>query len=180
MLWDARAGVFYAERLAAESGAVDGECNGPARGGELDGVRQEVEANLADGTLVRPELRQVRLERLDDRQALALGPEPHQTVAILDHVGERHWRLMQLVAAGLDATDIEDLVDEIEQVLTALMDVVGIFLVGRVVVRPEDLRAHDLGEAQNGVQRRAQLMTHGGQEAGLSEIGLLGAKPRLV
>ena len=89
-------------------------------------------------------------------------------------------RLMQLVAAGLDATDVDDIVDEIEQVLTALVNVVGVFLVGWVVVRPEELRAHDLGEAQNGVQRRAQLMTHGGQEAGLGEISFLGAKPCLV
>ena len=101
-------------------------------------------------------------------------------MAILDHFGERDRRLMQLVAARLDAADVENLVDQIEQVLAALVDVVGVFLVGRVVVRTEYLRAHDLGEAENGVERRAQLVAHCGEEARLGEVGLLGAEPRLV
>ena len=42
---------------------------------------------------------------------------------------------MQLVAASLDAADVENLVDQVEQVLAALVDVVGVFLVGRVLVR---------------------------------------------
>ena len=37
-----------------------------------------------------------------------------------------------------------------------------------------------LGEAENGVERRAQLMAHGGEEARLGEIGLLGAPARFV
>ena len=64
--------------------------------------------------------------------------------------------------------------------LAALVDVGGIFLIGRVRVRPQDLRAHDLGEAENGVERGTQLVAHGGEEARLGEVGLLGARPRLV
>ena len=64
--------------------------------------------------------------------------------------------------------------------LAALVDVAGIFLIGRVRVRPQDLRAHDLGEAENGVERGTQLVAHGGEEARLGEVGLLGARPRLV
>ena len=110
----------------------DGQRDGAAGGGELDRVRQEVEADLAHGALVGPRAAAGRLELLDDPQALVLGAEPHQPLAVLGDVGERDRRLVQLVAAGLDAGDIENLVDEIEQVLAALMDVVGVFLVGRV------------------------------------------------
>ncbi len=64
--------------------------------------------------------------------------------------------------------------------LAALMNVAGIFLVGRDGVRPQDLRAHDLGEAENGVQRGAQLVAHGGEKARLGEVGFLGPEPRLL
>ena len=65
-------------------------------------------------------------------------------MAILDHLGEGNGPLMQLVAARLDAADVEDLVDQVEQVLAALMNVVRVFLVGGVGVRTQDLGAHDL------------------------------------
>lgn len=43
---------------------------------------------------------------------------------------------MQLVAAGLDARQIENLVDEIEQVPAALVNVAGVLLVGLVPIGP--------------------------------------------
>ena len=60
------------------------------------------------------------------------------------------------------------------------MNVVGVFLVDRVLMRPEDLRAHDLGKAEDGVERRAELMAHGGEKAGLCLVRFLGARSRLV
>ena len=60
------------------------------------------------------------------------------------------------------------------------MDVVRVFLVDRVLVRPQDLRAHDLGKAEDGIERRAQLVAHGGEEAGLRLVRFLGARSRLV
>ncbi len=44
----------------------------------------------------------------------------------------------------------------------------------------EHLVLHHLREAQDGVERRAQLVAHGGEEAGFGEVGLLGAPARLV
>ena len=47
-------------------------------------------------------------------------------------------------------------------------------------MRAEELGLHHLREAEDGVERRAQLVAHGREEARLGEVGLLGAAPRLV
>ena len=54
-----------------------------------------------------------------------------QVPALLDDVGEVDRLLVQLVAPGLDARQVEDLVDEIEEVLAAGVDVADVVLVGR-------------------------------------------------
>ena len=95
-------------------------------------------------------------------------------------MGELDRLLLELVAARLDAREVEDLVDEVEEVLARGVDVGDILLVVGHVERPEHLRLHHLGEAEDGVERRAQLVAHGRQEARLGEVGLLGAPPRLV
>ena len=46
-----------------------------------------------------------------------------------------------------------------------IMDVAGIILVHRHAVRSENLAFHHFGEAEDGVERRAQLMAHLGEEA---------------
>ena len=101
-------------------------------------------------------------------------------MAILHDVGERHRFLVQFVAAGLDARQIENFVDQAEQMLAGGVDVVGIVLVGGHRMRAEDLALHDFGEAENGVERRAQFMAHLREEARLGDIGGFGAVARLV
>src|SRR3546814_19130763 len=44
----------------------------------------------------------------------------------------------------------------------------------RAIERPEGLRRHHLGKADDGVERRAQLVAHMGEEAGLRPAGRLG------
>ena len=83
--------------------------------------------------------------------------------------------LAQLVAPRLDARQVEDLVDEHQQVLAARVDVLRIFLVGRYDMGAEQLGLHYLGEAEDGVERRAQLVAHRGEEARLGEVRFLGA-----
>ncbi len=43
---------------------------------------------------------------------------------------------------------------------------------------PENLLPHDVGEAHDGVEGRAQLVAHIGQKAGLAEVESLGVGPR--
>ena len=54
------------------------------------------------------------------------------------------------------------------------MDVAGIFAVFRRTDRAEHLVGENFGEAQDGVERRAQLMAHVGEEFGLRLVGGLG------
>ena len=55
------------------------------------------------------------------------------------------------------------------------IDVARIFLIFRVTERAEQRLLHDLGEADDGVQRRAQLVADIGEELGLGPVGRFGA-----
>jgi hypothetical protein len=46
--------------------------------------------------------------------------------------------------------------------------------------RAEHLAAHDLGEAEDGIERGSQFMAHRGQETRFGEIGFLGAAAGFV
>src|SRR5262245_31569131 len=81
---------------------------------------------------------------------------------------------MQLDLAGLGLREIEDVVDQIEQVGAAALDVAQIFAVALTPDRPVHLRDHHVGEPDDGVQRRAQLVAHRGQELRLRPVGALG------
>ena len=59
--------------------------------------------------------------------------------------------------------------------MAAGQDVVAIFLVFLRAERAEHAAAHDLGEPDDGVERRAQLVAHIGEEFGLGLVGFLGA-----
>src|SRR4029077_14559982 len=57
VLRNARPGSLDAQALPAGLGFADGERDRSAGRGKLDRIRQEVEADLAHGPLIRPELR---------------------------------------------------------------------------------------------------------------------------
>ena len=78
-------------------------------------------------------------------------------------------------AAGLDLRHVEDVVDQVEQVLAALVDVAAYSRYFSVAERAEHARLHDLGEADDGVERRAQLVAHIGEELRFRLVGVLGA-----
>src|SRR3546814_2965148 len=76
--------------------------------------------------------------------------------------------------AHLDARQVQDVLDQAQQVLAADVDVAGVLVVMRVPERPEDPLHQQLGEADDGVQRGAQLVTDGRQEQALGAAGDLG------
>ncbi len=78
-------------------------------------------------------------------------------------------------AAGLDLRHVENVVDDVEQILPAAADVAAIFAILVGAERAEHARLHDLGKADDGVERRAQLVAHIGEEFRLGLVGLLGA-----
>ena len=111
-----------------------------------------------------------RLDRAQLQQMVAVGNDMHQ----------RHRFLVQFVAAGLDPRQIENLVDEVEQMDARIVDVGGILLVDRHGMRAENFALHHLGESEDRIQRRAQLVAHLRQEARLGDVGGFGAVPRFV
>ena len=100
--------------------------------------------------------------------------------ALARNRAEIHGLLGQLVFPGLDARQVEDLVDELQEVFAGCVDVGRVTLVLRVAHGPHDLVLHDLGETHDGVERRAQLVAHIGEEFRLREIGRLGLEPGFV
>ena len=80
---------------------------------------------------------------------------------------------IQLQPPGFDLRQVEDLVDEHEQVLAVGLDPlqepqVGFFQVLLLVLQ------EDVGETDDRVERRAQLMAHVGEELALGPVGSLG------
>src|SRR3546814_17666537 len=73
---------------------------------------------------------------------------------------------MQLEAAGLDLREIENVVDEVEQMLAALMDVRRVFAIMRRAERSQQLIPHDFGKADDGIERCPELMAHVGEKRG--------------
>ena len=92
--------------------------------------------------------------------ASELGPRGTTRVHHLLHrvVGER-----QLELAGLDLGQVEHVVDQAEQMLAVgpAPDRARRAFVGALAVEPVE---HELGEAEDRVERRAQLVAHVGQE----------------
>ena len=73
---------------------------------------------------------------------------------------------LELHPPGLDLREVEDLVDELEQVAPGVADVADVLLLALVELAEHPVEQH-VGEADHGVQRRAQLVRHAGQELGL-------------
>ena len=172
--------VAHRQILAAARRPAGAHADLAAGRRELHGVGQKVERDLPHRAFVGVKPRHRALEILDDADVLVAGLELHQVAAILDDMQQHQRLLVELVAAGLDARQVEDLVDQVEQMLPGIVDVARIFAVGLVAHRPEHLVGHHLGEAEDGVERRPQLMAHRGEEARLGEVGFLGAAARLV
>src|SRR5690606_26482444 len=77
---------------------------------------------------------------------------------------------MQLQPSRLRLGGVEDVVDDVQEMPAAAVDVLGIFPVARAPERSEELTAQDVGEAEDGVQRRPQLMAHDGEKLRLRPI----------
>ena len=81
---------------------------------------------------------------------------------------------LQLHPPGLDLGQVEDVVDERQQVAAGGQDVVEVLLLLVVELAEQPLQQH-LGEADDRVERRAQLVRHVGQELDLVPVGHLAA-----
>jgi hypothetical protein len=84
------------------------------------------------------------------------------------------------ILPALDLRHVEHVVDQREQQFAAAVDQVEVLAIARGLDRAEQPGTHDVGKADDAVQRRAQLVAHMGEEAGLRAAAVLGGDPRLA
>jgi hypothetical protein len=142
----------------------------------LDRVGEQVDEDLPQPLGVGVQA-QARVDAALDPELPLGGVRGHERERVVDHLRERDLRGAQAELALLDARDVQDLVDEPHEMLAGLRDVVQALPVAPVVLELEEL-----GEAEDGVERRAQLVAHPRQEAVLGLRGALDgrhlARPR--
>ena len=113
--------------------------------------------------------RQVARDACRDLDALALRARRQQLGNALDQRPDLDLFRDEVELADLDLGEIEDFVDQREQRLARCLDGADIAVLFRI-----DARAgQQLGHAEHAVQRRADFVADGGEEAGLGLDGLL-------
>jgi hypothetical protein len=93
---------------------------------------------------------------------------------LLEQFGDRHGLRRDRHLAGLDAADVEDLVDQVEEMAASLEDVAD----ARPLVVGQVVHLEQLGEAEDRGQRRPELVAHLREELRLCPVRPLGLLPR--
>ena len=133
--------------------------------GELHRIAQQVEQQLAQAHLVAvaPQ-RHGGVDLAAQAQALGAGQRPRRLDGRLQAIHQVEVMRLQHQGAGLDARQVEHMLDQAQQVAAAGAD--DVHQLGPPC-RIGTLGLQQLGRADHAVERAAQFMAHVGQEAGL-------------
>ena len=137
-------------------------------------VGQEIERDLFDRATIGLQL-DCRSDARIERQTLLVGTGGDDAQAVGQDVIELNGFRLEADTAGFDLRHVEDVTDHVEQIAAAFADVARVFAVFFRPERPEHSQFHDFGETDDGVERRAQLVAHIGEEFGFRLVRLLGA-----
>ena len=163
----------------APTGVADAETNllgadlrrhadGATRPVVLDGIRQEVQHDLLETLTIG---QHVALERRHhDVDSLGGRLEPQHVEGGGHDLVDQDRLQGERQLSRLDPGDIEDLVDEVEQVTSALED----HLDALALLVALGLELEQLREADDAVQRGAQLVAHTREELALGPVGAVG------
>ncbi len=150
-----------------------------AFGRELDRIAHERGQNALDRRRVRLD-GDFRLDRDRDRDPLL----PRRRRDIVHRAADRFVgakpAVAQPLAPGLEPGHVQNVADHVQQVFAARQDVLAIVAVFFRSERAEGLVAHQLREADDRIERRAQLVAHVGEKIGLGAIGRFGLRLLLV
>ena len=109
----------------------------------------------------------------NERVAVLLHQRFDDRANLIDQPGEIDLLEIDVHAAGFDLRKIEDAVDQPQQVLAGSLDLLQI-ADGHIVAAIGGVLDQDLAVADDGVERRAQLVAHIGEESRLRARGGLG------
>ncbi len=130
---------------------------------ELEGVAGEIHQALRDAPVVAVGDRKAVGYVDHEFQPFLGGERAQRNVDDVDDLARRILRQRELHAPGLDLGEVEDVVDQAQQVAPVHLDVGERLLQVRRNVAIEPVEQH-LGEPENRVHRRAQLVAHVGEE----------------
>ena len=120
----------------------------PSVGRELHRVGEQVERDLLDRAPVGLEADAGR-DAGGDLEALVLGARGDDAHGVGEDRVELDVFEVELDAAGLDLRHVEDVVDDVEQVLPAVLNVAAVLVILVGAERAEHPGFHDLGEADD-------------------------------
>ena len=155
-LGDANAGVAHLD-LEGVPGAQRGEPHRAARVRELHGVREQVEHYLLKLELVGEHHPEPGLHLELERDTPARRALAHHRERVFEQWFHGDAGEIELHPACLDFREVEDLVDQFEQVPPGVADVPHVLVLTLVQLAKHSFEQH-IGEADDGVQRGAQLM----------------------
>ncbi|KFB67338.1 MAG: hypothetical protein CAPSK01_003256 [Candidatus Accumulibacter vicinus] len=140
--------------------------------GELDGVRQQVGQDLGQqATVTADDRRRCGFDLDGESDRLLCRERLEQAAQVKEDLGDREVLDQHLDLAGLDLRQVEDVVDQRQELVAALvddarrLDFIVIEVTGRILGQMP-------GQDQNAVQRCAQFMRHVGQELRFVTVGL--------
>jgi len=137
-------------------------------GGELGRVRQEIEQDLAQARRIGAHIE--RVEGIgdveDDRIAVVVGPAANDADGGLRQGADVDGTLLELELAVLDLGIVEDLVDDFQQRLAGGAN--GLDAGQRIFRKLGEFE--ELRHAENGVERRADLVAHRRHELRLGAV----------
>ena len=172
----ARAGVLDIDPQHVVGGDRAVHMDLPAVPVVLDRVGQEVEEDLLQPPAVgaHHEVRRVAETKVHVQLFRHARDQWH---AFLQRVAWVHVADLHRKAAGFDFREVENLVNQAQQVLAAGIDLLDIASVFRAQLGL-GVEFEQLGEAENGVERRAQFVAHRRQEIGFGPVGRFGRVAR--
>ena len=139
--------------------------------GELDRVAHQIGEDLAHAHGVALEFgRQIMRQHADHLQAFGCGRARAKVAHVLHELARAEADVLDLELAGLDLGEVEHVVDEAQQVLAGLVHRIG----EAALLRVQRRVVQQLGHAEDAVHRRANLVTHGGEELALASTGRFG------
>src|SRR5262249_56117620 len=113
-----------------------------AFGGELHRVREEVQDNLPDLSLVADERTEPGVEVEVERDTMPSRTLAHERETAVERRRQVERARLELHASGLDLGEIEDVVDEGEEVTAGRQDVLQVLSLLRIQLAEHPLAQH--------------------------------------